>query len=189
MNPLRRFRSKPALAAMAVACASLIVVVAAVAHSRGSRGHEPPAGNAGSALQNLQLIGHRYAECLRKHGHPQIADPTVASDGRISFGAQDEAVDAASRALSGSTCSRELRALKDAPPPPPTAAELHQAVLFSRCVRQHGVPDWPDPHPDGTFPLDQRLRNAGKGAIVPALEPCRRFAPNGRIRVSRPGQR
>jgi hypothetical protein len=188
MRPPRRFRSKRALAATAVACMSLIVAVAVLAHARGSGGHEPPAATAGSALQNLRLIGHRYAECLRKHGHPQIADPTVASDGRISFGAQDEAVNAASRALSGSTCSREIHALKDAPPPPPTAADLHQAVLFSRCVRQHGVPDWPDPHPDGTFPLDQRLRNAGKGAILAALEPCRRFAPNGRIQVSRPGQ-
>ena len=30
-------------------------------------------------------------------------------------------------------------------------------VLFSRCMRQHGLPDWPDPRTDGTFPLNRRL--------------------------------
>jgi hypothetical protein len=189
MRPLRRLRSKPALAVTVVACACLIVAAGAVVRSRASDGHPSPNASPGSALQNLRLIGHRYAACLRHHGHPQIADPTVRSDGRITFGEQDDAVDAASRALTGATCRRELAALKEAPPLPPTAAELHRAVLFSQCIRKHGVPDWPDPHPDGTYPLDQRLQRLGKGGILSALAPCRHLNPDAGIAISSPGSK
>jgi hypothetical protein len=103
----------------------------------------------------------------------------------VSFGAQEEAVNAASRALRGTTCRRELMAIKEAPPKPPTAAELRQAVLFSQCMRQHGVADWPDPRPDGTYPLNPRLRRAAKGQLFGSLSTCRHFNPEGRILVSR----
>jgi hypothetical protein len=184
MSLRRRFRSKSALAVTVVACACLIVAVGAVVRSSGSDGGASPAANARPWEQSMRLIGHEFAECLRRHGHPQIADPSIRSDGRITFGAQDDAVDAASRALRGSTCRRGLAAVKEAPPKPPTAAELRQAVRFSQCVRRHGVPDWPDPHPDGTYPLNQRLRQAGKGDLLTALEPCRHLNPGGGVKVS-----
>jgi hypothetical protein len=183
MRPRRRFRSRSALAVTVVACAFAVVAAGTLVHSHDSGA---PAAEMPSWQQTLRHIGHRYAECLRQHGHPQIADPTLASDGRLSFGAQDDAVSAASRALRGNTCLSELMALKDAPPKPPTAAELRQLVRFSQCVRKHGMPDWPDPNPDGTFPLSQRLRDLGKGAIFAALEPCRRLNPGGGIQISRP---
>ena len=173
------------LAVTVVACACAAIAAGAVVRSHDSGG---PAATTPSWQENLRQIGHRYAECLRAHGHPQIADPTLRSDGRLSFGAQDDAVSAASRALRGDTCRAELVALKDAPPKPPTAAELRQLVRFSRCVRTHGLPDWPDPHSDGTFPLNERLQRAGKGAIFAALEPCRRLNPGGGIQLSRSSQ-
>jgi hypothetical protein len=180
----RRFRSKSALGVAVVACACLILAVGAVVRSHGSGGSASPAASARPWEQNLRSIGRRYAECLRKHGHPQIADPSVTSDGRVSFGAQEEAVNAASRALRGTTCRRELAAIKDAPPKPPTPAQLRRAVLFSQCIRQHGVPDWPDPHPDGTYPLNQPLQRAGKGGVLAALEPCRHLNPGAGIQLS-----
>jgi hypothetical protein len=184
MSPQRRLGSKSVLARTVVACACLAIAVGVVVHARGSSGHPLPAASAGSEAQSLRLIGHRYAECLRRHGHPQIADPSIASDGRIDFGAQDDAVTQASRALPGTTCLRELVALKDAPPLPPTPAELHRAVLFSQCVRRHGIPDWPDPRADGTYPLDARLRRAGKGDLLSLLAPCRQLSPAGGITIS-----
>ena len=36
---------------------------------------------------------------------------------------------------------------------PITPVELHQDVLLAACLRRHGLPDWPDPQPDGTFRL------------------------------------
>ena len=38
-------------------------------------------------------------------------------------------------------------------------------VLFSRCMREHGLSDWPDPRTDGTFPLNQRLLHPTRGHV------------------------
>jgi hypothetical protein len=172
------------LAVTVVTCVCVMLAVGAVVRSNGSSGHASPGGNALPWEQNLRLIGQQYAECLRNHGHPQIADPSVTSDGRLSFGTQEDAVSAASRALRGTTCRRQLMALKEAPPKPPTAAELRRAVRFSHCIRQHGVPGWPDPHADGTYPLDGQLRRAAKGGLSGALEACRHLGLLTGIRVS-----
>jgi hypothetical protein len=180
MTSKRRCTSISALAGIVVVCGCLILA----AYEVRSRGGAVPSTAAPSWEQSVRLIGNRFAACLRGHGHPQIADPMIRSDGRLTFGAQDDAVDAASRALRGTTCRRELLALKDAPPKPPTTEELRRAVRFSECIRKHGVPDWPDPNPDGTYPLDARLRGAGKGGIVAGLEACRRLNPSGGIRLS-----
>jgi hypothetical protein len=185
MRPKSWIRCRPVLAVTVIACACAIAVLGAVVRSRGD---VTPTAAAASWEQEMRQIGVRYAACLRDHGHPQIADPTLRSDGRLTFGAQEDAVDAASRALRGATCRRELVAIKDAPPKPPTAAELRQAVRFSQCIRKHGAPDWPDPQPDGTYPLDARLRQAGKAGIVSGLEACRSFNPSGGIRLSASSQ-
>ena len=102
MSPRRRFRSRSALAVTVVACAFAVVAAGTLIRSHDSGA---PAAEVPSWQQALRQIGHRYAACLRQHGHPQIADPTLTSDGRLSFGAQDDAVSAASRALRGDDLS------------------------------------------------------------------------------------
>jgi hypothetical protein len=58
----------------------------------------------------------------------------------------------------GATCRAELAALSsEGRDKAPTTAELRKMVLFSRCMREHGLSDWPDPRTDGTFPLNRRL--------------------------------
>src|SRR5262249_61685581 len=36
---------------------------------------------------------------------------------------------------------------------PPSAETLQHMREFSQCMRQHGVTSWPDPKPNGTFPI------------------------------------
>ena len=207
MSALRRFRSRPLLAVTVVACACAAVAAGAVVRSHDSGG---PAATTPSWQENLRQIGHRYAECLRTHGHPQIADPTLRSNGRLSFGAQDDTVSAASRALRGDTCRAAARGAQGRPPKPPTTAELRQLVRFSRCVRTHGLPDWPDPATGHSRSMSasagrQRVRSSLRwnraGASIPAVGsssavrrgarrpdrrldcgPCARMEPNGEDR-------
>jgi hypothetical protein len=181
MSLRRRFRGKSAVATAVVACTCAILVVGVVVRSHGWSDAQPTAG-APPGERDPRLMGHRFAECLRRHGHPEIADPALTPDG-LNFGTQSVAVKEATRALRGTACRRELTALKPLPDPP-TPAELRRAVQFSRCMRQHGVPDWPDPHPDGTYPLNQRLQQAGKAGIGSALEACRHLNPDAGIAVS-----
>ena len=70
---------------------------------------------------------------------------------------------------------------------PVTPAALHQEVLFAGCMRQHGLPDWPDPRPDGTFPLaGTPYANEGKtGPVLTATQACRQYDSLGEFGGSR----
>jgi hypothetical protein len=56
-------------------------------------------------------------------------------------------------------------------------------------MRSHGVSDWPDPAPSGTFFLDPRLIAAGKRGIYRQLLACERANPgiSGHFSVAQGG--
>lgn len=54
-----------------------------------------------------------------------------------------------------------------------------RALAFSRCVRSHGVPNWPDPASSGGFPKEtaQQL-GVSSSQLRAALDPCQHLLPN-----------
>lgn len=53
----------------------------------------------------------------------------------------------------------------------------NEALAFSRCMRSHGVPTFPDPDPQGDFPsLDTGV---SKETSTAANEACKRLLPSG----------
>jgi hypothetical protein len=175
------------VAAAIAVCA--IGVVAIVVRSSGSNAPDAPAAPAQAQgqgrAQNIQLLWHDFARCLRAHGYPQIADPSVLPNGDLSFGTQGAQFKTASNRLGTSTCHKEFALLKSpGGQPPPSGTELHRMVLFSRCMRQDGIPDWPDPRADGTYPLNQRLLQLGKRGMLDQLLACRHVNPGRGIAIS-----
>jgi len=65
-------------------------------------------------------------------------------------------------------------------PPPPTPAQqatrTEQLFVFSRCMRSHGVPNFPDPDSTGDLPLD-RLGSLDTARLYAAYTACRGFFP------------
>jgi hypothetical protein len=57
------------------------------------------------------------------------------------------------------------------------AARQSRAVAFSRCMRSHGVPSFPDPRADGSFPSFQS--DVSKQVSVAANEACKHLLPSG----------
>jgi hypothetical protein len=122
------------------------------------------------------------AQCIRQHGVPDFPDPTQnPQTGKWDLppGTRKppRSVMAACKALLDrlpETRGRES-------PPPLTPAQMVKARQWAQCMRQHGLPDWPDPEADGTFVVPKRLVAGGKGAFRPQLEACRRYAPGGRL--------
>lgn len=115
----------------------------------------PPAGSAGTSSgsgggssMTMQLAnGAKFSACMRKNGVPKFPDP--GHDGSISFG-PSSGVDPNSPKFKAAQAKCE----KEIPHgPPPSAAEqqkMQQAALaFSRCMREHGVKDFPDPQFSG----------------------------------------
>ena len=54
---------------------------------------------------------------------------------------------------------------------------VHQElVAFAHCMRSHGVPDWPDPLPQGGFPRTGDGQNSGPLAKA-AMSTCQHLLP------------
>ena len=59
-------------------------------------------------------------------------------------------------------------------------ARFQDAVKFSQCMRQHGVPTFPDPGPGGDLQIGQASGIVkGSPALQSAQQACRSLLPNG----------
>jgi hypothetical protein len=55
--------------------------------------------------------------------------------------------------------------------------KVHQElVAFAHCMRSHGVPNWPDPLPQGGFPRTGNGQNSGPQADA-AMSTCKHLLP------------
>jgi hypothetical protein len=74
----------------------------------------------------------------------------------------------------GSSSSDETAPAAD---PAAPAADQEQARKFAQCIRDNGVPDFPDPGPDGRF--SEGEHDPDDPALQAAQEKCRDLAPGG----------
>jgi hypothetical protein len=97
-----------------------------------------------------------YSRCMRSHGVPGFPDPTSA--GTIPKVSQQDLASPQFQAAERA-CQHLLPAGTDDQFPPGEVQQLLLGMLrFSRCMRSHGVPNWPDPTTDSEgrpeFPLE-----------------------------------
>jgi hypothetical protein len=52
------------------------------------------------------------------------------------------------------------------------------AMAYAQCIRDNGVPGFPDPEPDGRF-NPGAVQGLDRGALADALEACQNLAPAG----------
>jgi hypothetical protein len=108
-------------------------------------------GSSAAASGNEQAM-IEFAQCMRENGVPSFPDPVAQPDGSFGFprprGVSSSALEAAVE-----SCQSELEAAglrlpgSDAQDP-----EVEDAILdFSRCMRENGVPEFPDPQPGAGF--------------------------------------
>ena len=100
--------------------------------------HKPSATSASGTSSGALA----FANCMRSHGVPSFPDPSGGGSG-IQLGgtginAQSPAFKSARKACGGLAPGRPGG-------PPATASQFLAALKFSRCVRAHGLPDFPDP--------------------------------------------
>jgi hypothetical protein len=137
-----------------------------------------PTGGASSAPAGGDGDGDglKFAQCMRENGMTWFKDPEPGQRGiRISVPqGQDRAkVDAAMAA-----CKKFLP--NGGEPPKMDAAAIEQARQMSRCMRENGVPNFPDPGPNGEMRIDGNKLGTGPGepAFDAAEKACARFRPS-----------
>lgn len=147
-------------ATLALAAAGCSSGSGAAPASATSPGASSGAATTGYDAQVL-AVGRQFAACARSHGVPNFADPTV-QNGDLAFPNTSKAdVQAAQDQRDCAPILRQVppRPADYQPPPPETLQHMRE---FARCMREHGIPDWPDPNPNGTFPI----RGTPLGAIA-----------------------
>jgi hypothetical protein len=132
-------------AAAAISCALLLAACGS---------SSPGSGQTGTNASHAASLT-KYSACMRSHGVPSFPDPSTRQSGDDSFGidgynfnlpadvnTQSPAYQSADKACqsliagSGSVAARN----------PAFLAKAKQAALaHARCMRAHGVPNFPDP--------------------------------------------
>lgn len=130
---------------------------------------------AGPARQNGPVA---FARCMRSNGVPNWPDP--GSNGAFDkskltsqqLGASDAKVQAAQH-----VCSHLLPNGGNGP----NAAQLQQiraqALTYSRCVRSHDVPSFPDPDSTGRIPERWPGVDQGSRSFRAANQACGKYRP------------
>lgn len=138
-----------------------------------------------SSAATLSELVQQLDGCIHAHGSPNFPDPYVDQNGNVSFPASAPNLPAAAQTACQSIID-ELPNPGNGAPTPLASATFQQWVQFAACMRSHGLPAWPDPNTDGSFPLPASLRTAQSTAIAPAFEACRGLDPNpnGKYTVS-----
>ena len=125
-------RWAPALAAMALT--GLLATACGGGSSR--------AASAGGGPTHAQAA-LAYARCMRAHGVPDFPDPD--SNGQFN-------VDPHSTSSQETAADQACHHLLNGGRPAPAAQQQHmlsQLVKYARCMRAHGVPNFPDPQTTG----------------------------------------
>lgn len=137
---------------------------------------QPPAGSPGPAgtpdVQTAAIV-----QCYRAHGDPGFPDPVYdPGDGRWHFAVSPATAPQGTR----QACQHLFPSAEVSPPVP--QAQFQQLVRLAQCLRQHGLPSWPDPDPDGAFSLPPSLLTKTP-VSARATQACQRYVPSGGIDV------
>ncbi|MGI5239931.1 hypothetical protein [Dactylosporangium sp. CA-139066] len=154
--------------------ALVVIALVGLAGCDGSGGGAPAATTGGPQSQRQALAA--AAQCMRDNGHPDWPDPVQNGNGDWVF------PDSAPDVPPAPACAALFRTAKGGGAGPSrrplSAAEIAQARTWSACIREHGVPGWPDPDADGTIdPPAALLPLESNEAYLRALPECRSVEP------------
>jgi hypothetical protein len=147
-----------------------IIAVALLAAACGSSPSSP--GTSGSSSNRAAAAALQFASCMRDHGVTNFADPQVTTTPGGGSVAVRQAVPA------GAGLSPKFKAAQNACkgilPPPGSGGPGHQGpskqvfLAFARCLRSHGISDFPDPNAQGQLTL-QMISAAGVDLKAPSF--------------------
>ncbi|MBY8871338.1 hypothetical protein K7640_05715 [Micromonospora sp. PLK6-60] len=140
-----------------------------VASVSGSQTAAPPAD------REAQLS--RYRDCLTQHGVTLLDTPTAEGLPQVDKANTDPKVVGEAQAQ----CRQFVPSGGDATRP--SAQDLETSRRYAACLRQHGVPDYPDPDPvtgDPRIDDDLGARLKADPKMATATQACAEFQPGGK---------
>jgi hypothetical protein len=138
---------------------------------------DPGSSNSTAATHEKAV---KFAECMRANGVSAFPDPDASGELTIDGIANGSSVDTSSAPF-----EQALSACEDLEPPGFTGhkrspEQQKVALKFAQCIRDNGVPDFPDPTPDTPLVDTNRIPSAategGMSILNAAMQKCRDLA-------------
>lgn len=118
-----------------------------------------------------------FSGCMRSNGVPRYPDPD-SSGKPPKKSAQQLGVSSTQFTAAQSSCRRFLPNGGRPPSQSQQQQVAAEAVSFARCVRSHGVPNFPDPGSDGRIPDPATVGiNQGSPKFQSANDACGKYRP------------
>lgn len=162
---------------VAVAAFSLVAAGCGGGHSPGvasvaSSTVPSPGGSSATTSHTHALV--LAGQCIRQHGIPNFPNPVVATSGPAAGHAilakqvlRDYPESVVNQALAACRAALEQAGINNGGPNHgPSTQEMQDLLAFARCVRHHGISNFPDPNSQGSFNL------AGTGINSHQLSPA-----------------
>jgi hypothetical protein len=142
---------------LAAGCAGGDGTGAKVASIGGTTTTTTGGGSAGSGNGDPQERALAFAKCMREHGI-DMPDPKVDASGRMEMRVNARGVGDAKMRAAQTACQDKTGGAFGPGGGQPDPKFQEAALKYSQCMRQHGVPKFPDPQPNGGL-----LLKAGNG--------------------------
>ena len=130
---------------------------------------QQPADNDDAALA--------YAQCMRDNGYAEFPDPTPGEGMRFLI-----TPGSAARFEKAAAVCRDLApaGMRDEGVTP---EQLEGLLKLAQCVREHGVPNFPDPSADGGFDVGKVSTGPDDPKLRAAMDACRGLSGGARIMI------
>jgi len=117
--------------------------------------------------------GAKYAKCMRDNGMDWFPEVTGANaDLDIPEGVDRSKLDTALEA-----CREYAPAGENGGQRPATGQDTTKALAYAKCMRESGVPDFPDPGSDGNMHLDGTVIDRESPTFQTANDKCHSILP------------
>jgi hypothetical protein len=116
----------------------------------------------------------KYVQCMRENGVPNMADPKVGDNGEVQMDLNADGLDPAKVDAAQEKCKKLLP--NGGEPQKIDPQRLEQLRQYSKCMRENGLPDFPDPSDQG-LQLDGNKFPPDDPKMKAANEKCSRYMP------------
>ncbi|MBN9364835.1 MULTISPECIES: hypothetical protein [unclassified Devosia] len=118
-----------------------------------------------------------YSKCMRDNGYAEFPDPTPGEGMRFlvipGSAARFDKAATACRALAPAGLGEDGV----------TPEQLDGLLQLAQCVREHGVPSFPDPAADGRFDVSKVSAGPDDPRLKAAMTACRELGRGARIMI------
>lgn len=150
-----------------IGLAVTLVLMGACGQSDG--GNDVPGGTPSPSAGGEYAQVLAFAKCMRENGLPDFPDP--APDGSLDAGGGT--IDRTSTQYRNALeACQTLRPGGTGGKPGVDAEQLAQMGKYAKCMRENGLPDFPDPGPNG---FDPGAFNNSDPAYAAAAKACQEF--------------